>query len=343
MIRGYRRADGRLGARNHVLVLPSVVCSGLTAQLIAGDDAISVTHQHGCAEVGDDVTHTAAVFSGMATNPNVGAALVVGLGCETIQGTRLAERIGEEGQRVRYAGIQADGGTAKTVARGRELLSGLQAEIGDARRERGAGGPAGDRARRSGRPVRRRAAGTDLARGRAADRAGGRGGRRAAPGARDGRRTGHRRLVRPGRGPARLRHLPRDLRVGGRGAVRRARRGLRRRRERRSRRAWPRPSGGTCSGCSTAAPRRRRRAARGTSICGGSRGRCERRADRISAPRRPLGHPQPRAGHARPRRREPRRRADRGRPCRAPSPSATSRRAARATTASACGAASPAS
>ena len=135
MIRGYRRADGRLGARNHVLVLPSVVCSGLTAQLIAGDDAISVTHQHGCAEVGDDVTHTAAVFSGMATNPNVGAALVVGLGCETIQGTRLAERIGEEGQRVRYAGIQADGGTARTVARGRELLSGLQAEIGDARRE----------------------------------------------------------------------------------------------------------------------------------------------------------------------------------------------------------------
>ena len=135
MIHGYRRPNGTLGARNHVLVLPSVVCSGLTAQLIAGDDAISVTHQHGCAEVGDDVVHTAAVFSGMATHPNVAAALVVGLGCETIQGTRLAERIGDQGQLVRYAGIQADGGTANTVTRGRELLGDLRSEVAGAQRE----------------------------------------------------------------------------------------------------------------------------------------------------------------------------------------------------------------
>ena len=112
------------------------------------------------------MTHTAAVFSGMATNPNVGAALVVGLGCETIQGTRLAERIGEEGQRVSYAGIQADGGTAKTVARGRELLSGLQSEIGDARRERGAEDQLVIGLDDAGRPVRRRAAGTPRARAR---------------------------------------------------------------------------------------------------------------------------------------------------------------------------------
>jgi altronate dehydratase len=135
MIHGYRRPTGAFGARNHLLVLPSVVCSGLTAQRIAGDEAVAIPHQHGCAVVGDDVEHTAGVFSGVATNPNVEGVLVVGLGCETIQGAALARRIAGAGQRVAYLSIQAEGGTDRTVARGRDELAALRAATDNAERE----------------------------------------------------------------------------------------------------------------------------------------------------------------------------------------------------------------
>ncbi len=129
-LRGYRRADGRLGARNHILVLPSVVCADQTATLIGSEPGtVAVVHQHGCGQVGDDVEHTEKAFLGFATNPNVGGAVVVSLGCETIQGRRLANRIAERGQRLEFAGIQLMGGTANTVDRGREAVGRLREQL----------------------------------------------------------------------------------------------------------------------------------------------------------------------------------------------------------------------
>jgi altronate dehydratase large subunit len=124
-LRGYRRADGSVGARNHVLVLPSVVCADQTAALISEAGAIAVVHQHGCAQVGDDVTFTERAFVGFASNPNVGGCLVVSLGCETIQGQRVAQLIAGRGQRVEFTGIQLMGGTVKTVDDGRARVNRL--------------------------------------------------------------------------------------------------------------------------------------------------------------------------------------------------------------------------
>jgi altronate dehydratase len=135
MIRGFRRADGRIGARNDVLVLPSVVCSTLAAQRVADGQAVAIVHQHGCGHVGDDVGHTEQAFLGIATNPNVGGVVVVGLGCETIQGRRLARRIEERGQRVEFVGIQAEGGTERTVERGRRVVAGLREQLDALRRD----------------------------------------------------------------------------------------------------------------------------------------------------------------------------------------------------------------
>lgn len=120
---GHRRADGRFGVRDHVLVLPSVVCSTNAAQTIARETgATYVTHQHGCLHVGDDLRHTEGALIGTATNPNVGAVVVVSLGCETIQGRRLARRIEAAGQRVAFVGIQQEGGTDRAVEAGREAV-----------------------------------------------------------------------------------------------------------------------------------------------------------------------------------------------------------------------------
>lgn len=125
---GHRRADGRFGLRDHVLVLPSVVCSTNAAQTIARDTgAAYLTHQHGCLHVGDDLRHTEGALIGTATNPNVGAVVVVSLGCETIQGRRLARRIEDGGQRVAFVGIQAEGGTDRAVHAGREAVADFRA------------------------------------------------------------------------------------------------------------------------------------------------------------------------------------------------------------------------
>ncbi len=128
-IRGYRRGDGRLGARNHILVLPSVVCANLVAERIGAAAAVAVVHQHGCGQVGDDVECTERSLLGFATNPNIGAVVVVSLGCETIQGSRLAKRISELGQTVDFAGIQVLGGSANAVAHGRAAVARLRQRL----------------------------------------------------------------------------------------------------------------------------------------------------------------------------------------------------------------------
>jgi altronate dehydratase len=116
----YRRPNGGVGVRNHVLLLPSVMCSAHVAAEIAGDGpAIAITHQHGCLQVGDDLRHTRFDLVGTAINPNVAGVVVVSLGCETINGSDLAIKIASHGQQVELVGIQAAGGTRRAVEAGR--------------------------------------------------------------------------------------------------------------------------------------------------------------------------------------------------------------------------------
>ena len=110
------------GCRSHLLVLPSVVCATRVAADIAQQlGAVSITHQHGCSQVGDDGLQTRAAFEQIACNPNVAAAIVVSLGCETVQGSSLATAIAERGRRVELAGIQLHGGSQACVRHGVEV------------------------------------------------------------------------------------------------------------------------------------------------------------------------------------------------------------------------------
>jgi altronate dehydratase len=128
-LRGYRREDGRFGVRNHLLVLPSVVCSTHVASEITVAGGVGVVHQHGCLQVGDDLQHSERLLTGVALNPNVGAVLVVSLGCETLRGAGLARRLGERGATVELVGIQADGGTAAALVHGREAATRMGGEL----------------------------------------------------------------------------------------------------------------------------------------------------------------------------------------------------------------------
>ncbi|MBC7341960.1 MAG: UxaA family hydrolase [Clostridia bacterium] len=122
VLRGYRRPDGTFGVRNHLLILSSVVCANRATEMIAQavPGAVAVTHQHGCSVIGPDMEMVRRTLAGTGKNPNCGAVLVLGLGCETIDAPGLAEEIATTGKPVDYVSIQEVGGTARAIEVGIE-------------------------------------------------------------------------------------------------------------------------------------------------------------------------------------------------------------------------------
>jgi len=134
---GYRRANGEAGVRNHVLVIPSVVCSQGAAEAITRNikGAVYLANVFGCAQVGEDREQTKRTLVGFGLNPNVFSVLVVGNGCENLPAKEIAEAILRSKKRVEVINIQEVGGTKKTIARGRKILKEMLAEATTAFRE----------------------------------------------------------------------------------------------------------------------------------------------------------------------------------------------------------------
>lgn len=130
-ILGYRRENGAFGVRNHLLILPTSVCATDTAEKIAAQvpGAIAVPNQHGCCQIGSDQEQTERTLAGFGMNPNVGAVLVIGLGCDGIQAAELAQRIAVTGKPVEAITIQGRGGTLKAIARGGEIACAMAAQL----------------------------------------------------------------------------------------------------------------------------------------------------------------------------------------------------------------------
>ena len=130
-LKGYLRPDGKYGIRNHLLIIPTSVCSSDTASRIASQvpGAVAVPHQHGCCEVGVDYLQTVRTLIGFGKNPNVGACLVVGLGCEGIQAGMVAEEIAKTGKHVESLIIQEHGGTLGALQEGIRIASKMKAEM----------------------------------------------------------------------------------------------------------------------------------------------------------------------------------------------------------------------
>jgi altronate hydrolase len=116
---GYRRADGRVGTRNEIWILPTVGCVARTSERIAAtaherhsgaiDGVRAFPHPFGCSQLGDDLAGTRSILAALACNPNAGGVLVVGLGCESNQLDALLDEIPEElRDRVRTLRAQAE-------------------------------------------------------------------------------------------------------------------------------------------------------------------------------------------------------------------------------------------
>ena len=105
---GYERADGQVGIRNEVWVIPTVGCvNGIIKQIveqtkkelgeeIPGIDGIfHFPHNFGCSQLSEDHENTKKILRDMVHHPNAGAILVVGLGCENNQPRVFEEFCGE--------------------------------------------------------------------------------------------------------------------------------------------------------------------------------------------------------------------------------------------------------
>lgn len=120
---GYKREDGRFGVRNHVLVMSSVCCANGVVEAIgrALPDVVTVTHAYGCGYGPQDLGVSHRTLTGMLNNPNVAAALLIGLGCEFLKAEFLASSA--RTRPVEVLEVQKAGGSAATTAKGIEIAA----------------------------------------------------------------------------------------------------------------------------------------------------------------------------------------------------------------------------
>ncbi|MDO4581217.1 MAG: UxaA family hydrolase [Bacillota bacterium] len=135
---GYRRPYGRVGVRNHVLVMPGVGCADVAARRLAAavPGVVYLANGNGCGQSHHDAQLTLEILSGLLANANVYGALIVGLGCEMLgeQQYRQALAAKAPGKPLHYVGIQEQGGLERSVKAGIPLLRELLQQAQDCRR-----------------------------------------------------------------------------------------------------------------------------------------------------------------------------------------------------------------
>ena len=115
---GYKRSDGRVGIRNHVLILPTCACGSESCRIVASQvrGAVNIIFNTGCSDVAANTAMSQKVLTGFALNPNVYGVVIIGLGCETVPHKELREKIQALTDKpVVSFGIQEEGGTLKTI------------------------------------------------------------------------------------------------------------------------------------------------------------------------------------------------------------------------------------
>ncbi|MAT16433.1 MAG: galactonate dehydratase [Planctomyces sp.] len=156
---GYRRKDGRAATRNYIGIISTVNCSASVSKYAVDqirreileqypnvDGVVALTHKGGCAMQydGEDHHQLSRVLGGFAKHPNIGAYVIVGLGCETGQPGFLVDdqhlvQLGDSDQSRKESSlvltIQETGGTAKTVERTVAMIKEMLPEANKATRE----------------------------------------------------------------------------------------------------------------------------------------------------------------------------------------------------------------
>lgn len=121
MLEGYLRHDGRKGIRNHLAVVYLVECAHHVAREIAYPfrcEGVHLIGFPGCFP-NDYAQH---MLERLCTHPNVGAVLLVSLGCESFNRFRLEKAVAQTGRPVATLVIQREGGSRKTMEQGQAWI-----------------------------------------------------------------------------------------------------------------------------------------------------------------------------------------------------------------------------
>ncbi len=131
---GFRRANGRVGIRNHVVALPVDDLSNAAVEGIAAlvPGVIALPHAYGRLQFGEDLDLTFRTLIGTGANPNVAAAVVVGI--EPNWTKRVVDGIAATGKPVVGLSIERHGDFA-TIAEGARHAEKLLQDASEIRRE----------------------------------------------------------------------------------------------------------------------------------------------------------------------------------------------------------------
>ena len=152
---GFRRPDGRVGTRNHVLIVPTSMCASHEAQQISMmaefmlynrqkypnvDGVLAIPHNKGCGcQDGSTIDVMLRTLSNYADHPNVGGVILIDLGCEKTNLSEvekyLLKREKAFAKPVAKIGIQEVGGTQAAIERGLKEVEQMLPEVNRITRE----------------------------------------------------------------------------------------------------------------------------------------------------------------------------------------------------------------
>jgi altronate dehydratase large subunit len=134
---GYQRMNGKVGTRNYVAVLSTVVCANEVADAVSRQvqGTVAFLHQQGCCQTPVDIERVNDTLSRLGQNPNLYGVILMSLGCESTDVSKVAETIASGGKPVEVVVIQETGGAARSIAQGVLLAQKLAQEASTMARE----------------------------------------------------------------------------------------------------------------------------------------------------------------------------------------------------------------
>lgn len=134
---GYRRPDGQVGIRNYVGIIPSVTCASDVASAICRQvqGCVTFPHHQGCCQMPPDLERVTDTLISLGKSPNLGAVLIVSLGCEGTDVERLYKEVSATGKHVEIIRIQELGGVSNAIQKGTDIARNMAIEISGLQRE----------------------------------------------------------------------------------------------------------------------------------------------------------------------------------------------------------------
>lgn len=141
-VNAYKRADGKVGIRNELWIVPTVGCVNKISEKLASyaktefpflENAQSWTHPYGCSQLGDDHENTRKILASLVKHPNAGGVLVIGLGCENNTMKEFKQLLGDvDRSRIKFLVCQE---VVDEEKEGKKLVAEIAKAMKEDRRE----------------------------------------------------------------------------------------------------------------------------------------------------------------------------------------------------------------